>query len=197
MFIFKQKNLDLTHVEIVSEQVVLSSILPIHSDDILKEFNQDITRYMVPAPLTSLSQVMHFIGTVNQFKRENKALILAVLHPITRAFYGIVALVSRTDKTTPELGIWIKASVHGNKFGTYAIHAISAWAQHAILAEHLIYPVDKRNVASRKIAESLGGEIIEERLTNKEDGGVLDEVVYEINVSEIEGRLTVHPTFIY
>ena len=47
--------------------------------------------------------------------------------------------------------------------------------------DYLIYPVDRANIPSRKIPESLGGIIFEEKKTKTMSGGVLDEVVYKIS----------------
>lgn len=43
-----------------------------------------------------------------------------------------------------------------------------------------IYPVDSRNTASRKIPESLGGQIIEQSQVKTPSGKILDYLVYRI-----------------
>jgi RimJ/RimL family protein N-acetyltransferase len=40
-----------------------------------------------------------------------------------------------------------------------AITAIKKWAEENLNYEYLRYPVDRRNIASRKIPEALGGKI--------------------------------------
>ena len=50
--------------------------------------------------------------------------------------------------------------------------------------DYAIYPVDKANIASRKIAESLGGMVIKERRVKTMRGSYLDEVVYKIPKTE-------------
>ena len=61
-----------------------------------------------------------------------------------------------------------------------AMEAVAEWVSTNVDCECLVYPVDKRNIASRKIPERLGGRIISERTVQNESGSVLDEVVYRI-----------------
>lgn len=60
------------------------------------------------------------------------------------------------DTKTPEFGIWLRKSAHGNKFGKEIIGTLLQWANDNLDYEYLSYPVVVNNVASRKIPESLG-----------------------------------------
>lgn len=74
-------------------------------------------------------------------------------------FLGCVGLHKLANKR-PEFGIWVKQSAHMHGYGREAIHALKRWADQHIPYDYLIYPVDSRNMASRKIPESLGAAII-------------------------------------
>jgi RimJ/RimL family protein N-acetyltransferase len=78
------------------------------------------------------------------------------------------------------LGVWLKKEAHGSHYGQEAVEAVVAWVSAYVDCDDLIYPVDKRNTASRKIPERLGGEIIGERNIQNESGTILDEFVYRI-----------------
>ena len=80
----------------------------------------------------------------------------------------------------PEFGVWTKKSSHGNGYGKEAIHALYKWACRNIEFDYITYPVDKRNVASRKIPESLGGVVAKEYKQENLAGFELDEVEYHI-----------------
>jgi len=54
------------------------------------------------------------------------------------------------------------------------------WSHKNIKFNYLIYPVDKKNIASRKIPEKNGGKIMEEKKTKGMAGNELDEYVYWI-----------------
>lgn len=47
--------------------------------------------------------------------------------------------------------------------------------------DYFIYPVDRQKIASSKIPESLGGEVVQELKTETLTGEILDKVVYKIN----------------
>jgi RimJ/RimL family protein N-acetyltransferase len=81
---------------------------------------------------------------------------------------------------TAELGIWIKKSAHGNAYGREAVTALARWAFESLSVRYLIYPVDRRNLASRKIPESLGARIEAEYPKVNASGNVLDIVEYRV-----------------
>jgi RimJ/RimL family protein N-acetyltransferase len=71
-----------------------------------------------------------------------------------------IAGVDEADQPTPELGIWPKEAAHGHGYGTEAIKAVAEWATKTLAKESFLYPVAVENVASRRIAEKLNGEIV-------------------------------------
>jgi RimJ/RimL family protein N-acetyltransferase len=92
----------------------------------------------------------------------------------TKECLGITAL-ERADQQTPELGIWMKESAHGQGYGGEAIRAIAEWATKDLGKETFLYPVAVENTASKRIAEKLHGEVIGTRKSPK-----YDSVVYKI-----------------
>lgn len=94
-------------------------------------------------------------------------------------FLGICE-VGAIDTDTPELGIWIKKSAQGNGFGREAIHVLKVWIDKNLEYEYLAYPVEQRNIPSRKIAESLGGKVFREFQQTHLSGNLLDQVEYRI-----------------
>ena len=86
-----------------------------------------------------------------------------------------MAAVEQCDTESPELGLWMKESAHGQGFGREVVAAIAEWAHKTLDKKSFIYPVAVQNIASRRIAERLHGEIIENRTNPK-----YDSVVYKI-----------------
>jgi RimJ/RimL family protein N-acetyltransferase len=82
------------------------------------------------------------------------------------SFLGLAGL-HHVRNESPELGIWIREDHHRKGFGREAVGLIAQWATRAIGAESFTYPVAEENHPSRRIAESLGGVIIERRVTPK------------------------------
>lgn len=89
-------------------------------------------------------------------------------------FIGLAGLHD-THGDTPELGIWIREDEHRCGYGSEAVDAVFRYASQATTAASFIYPVAVENLSSRKIAEQLGGNIIETRSASKYDA-----VVYSI-----------------
>ena len=86
-----------------------------------------------------------------------------------------MASLEDADSVLPELGVWLKESAHRQGFGREVVAALVEWG-HAFLGKwSFIYPVAVQNIASRRIAENLGGEIIGTRANPK-----YDSVIYRI-----------------
>src|SRR5436190_1287485 len=71
-----------------------------------------------------------------------------------------IAGLEECNTESPELGLWMKESAHGQGFGLEVVAAVAEWAHKTLGKECFIYPVAVRNTASRRIAERLHGEII-------------------------------------
>ena len=84
-----------------------------------------------------------------------------------------------SDSVSPELGLWLKESAHGQGFGREVVAALVKWGHATLGKGSFIYPVAIQNVASRRIAENLHGEIIGNRANPK-----YDSVVYRIPFCE-------------
>ena len=67
-----------------------------------------------------------------------------------------------------------------------AIQTLTSWAVDTIDFDYAVYPVDRANIASRRIAEALGGTIFKERRVGTMSGGCLDEVVYRISYGTLK-----------
>jgi RimJ/RimL family protein N-acetyltransferase len=92
-------------------------------------------------------------------------------------FLGYIS-IHQVNSKTPELGIWLKKDAHGFHYGYEALNLLKNWAEHRLHYEYLKYPVVKINIASRKLAEKLGGCIEDEYIKMSESGNELDEVEY-------------------
>ncbi|VTP63120.1 Uncharacterised protein [Serratia rubidaea] len=60
---------------------------------------------------------------------------------------------------TPELGLWIKEDQHHQGYGRELLQAIARWAGERYRPHYFIYPVAEQNLPSRRLAESLGGQL--------------------------------------
>jgi len=83
------------------------------------------------------------------------------------------------DSVSPELGLWLKEGAHGQGFGREVVAALVEWGHATFGKENFLYPVAVQNIASRRIAENLRGEIIGNLKKPKYDA-----VVYRIPFCE-------------
>lgn len=77
-------------------------------------------------------------------------------------FTGLLGLHRALD-VEPELGIWIREDAHGQGHGREAVAALAAWAVETFAPQSFSYPVAEANTASRRIAEGLGGVVVEQQ----------------------------------
>jgi RimJ/RimL family protein N-acetyltransferase len=105
---------------------------------------------------------------------DSSVLSFVIRRSDTMECLGIAGL-DEADQPIPELGIWLKEAAHGHGYGTEAVRAVAEWATKTLAKESFLYPVAIENVASRRIAEKLNGEIVGTRRNPK-----YASVVYEI-----------------
>jgi RimJ/RimL family protein N-acetyltransferase len=172
--------LDFLLTRIEGERIALSPISFEHAKDIFHEFTEDITRYMVPKPLDEITYAYEFIETSRENMKAGLEAVFAITEISSGDFIGICALHGNEAPETPELGIWIKKSAHGKKLGREAICRLVKWAKDSLDILYFIYPVDRDNIPSRKIAESLGGVVLYVRVRESMSGATLNELVYKI-----------------
>ena len=180
-FNFKQQiPLDLASIQIEGQRISLLAIDESYASEIFKEFDSDITRYMLPKPAENIDETLTFIRSSLDSMHEGSELVLAITRKDDGEFLGCCGLHGRGQPRTPELGIWLKKGAHGNQYGKEAINILFSWAVEHIDFDYAIYPVDKDNIPSRKIPESLGATVFEKKTVTTMSGGSLDEVVYRI-----------------
>ena len=89
-----------------------------------------------------------------------------------------LASLADSDTVSPELGLWLKESAHGQGFGREVVAAVAEWAYKTLGKDSFIYPVAVQNIASRRIAERLHGKIIGNRTKPKYEA-----VIYKISMA--------------
>ncbi|NEQ96975.1 MAG: GNAT family N-acetyltransferase [Cyanothece sp. SIO2G6] len=177
--------LDLTQVCVDGPRVRLQSISEEFAAPILREFSAEITRFMLPKPTETMEQAQDFIRSSTAGMVAKREIVFAILNNDTAEFLGCCGIHGQVDPRTPELGIWLKKSAHGQKLGREAIALACHWAWAHIDFDYLVYPVDRANIPSRKIPESMGGVIFEQKRVKTMRGTELDEIVFKISPEAI------------
>ena len=168
-------NLKKIHLE--SERLRLVPIEEKYANEIYTEFTPEVTQYMFPKPAENIEETLGFIHSALQGLEQGNNLQMVIVLKNTEEFIGCIGLHD-IDTQAPEVGIWTKKSSHGHSYGFEAGTAIIQWAFDHLACDHLVYPVDRRNIASRRIPARHGGKIMKEYKKIKAKGFELDEYEY-------------------
>jgi [ribosomal protein S5]-alanine N-acetyltransferase len=145
-------------VRLETDRLVLVPKSSAHAECIFAEYREPITRYMGHAPPGSLALLLERIEEQVAAMMSGEALYLSVLREGSEEFLGCFSL-DELGSAHPEMGGWLKASAHGNRYGQEAARKLKQWADHHLAHQHLVWPCAVDNIASRKLAESLGGKV--------------------------------------
>jgi len=168
-----------THMSITTERLKLVPLSLKYAQVMFNEFTDEITIFMYPKAPKTIDDTIVQINSRIEKAKSRKGLTMVILRKGSDEFLGRAA-IHQMDTDTPAIGIWIKKSAHGNKYGREAVTALRDWAEANLEYRYLRYAVDKRNIPSRKIAESLDGVIGKEFTKKNLAGKILDEVEYWI-----------------
>ena len=164
---------------IETERLVMRSVAPEYAEKIFSEFTKEITRFMYPSEAQDISETQDFITDARGRMQAGTDIFVSIFNKSTGEFLGGAGL-HHLERMTPELGVWIRKGAHGQKFGQEAVFGLKCWADENIKYEYLLYPVATENIASRKIPESLGGQVVREFVGKKQNGEEMNEVEYYI-----------------
>ncbi len=165
--------------KIITERLEIVPLSLEYAQDIFRELTREITTFMGPKPPEDIEETIAYINSQLPKIESGGELPVVILNRQTKEFLGCGG-IHELKTRTPKLGIWIKKSAHGNKYGQEAVKGLKEWAEKNLDYDYLRYPVDKQNIPSRKIPESLGGVIKKEYKRKNESGKTLDEVEYWI-----------------
>ncbi len=174
------QEIDWLNLEIVTPRLRLFSISRRQAEDIFREFTTEITRYMAPCPSECIDDTFAFIDAALERMKTGDEYQAVVVERDSGEFLGCCGLHGEGKPETPELGIWIKRSAHGNGYGKEAIVGLKQWADSTLQYEYLTYSVDRLNESSIRIPEDLGGEVFDRETYKKADGTTLELLVYRI-----------------
>ncbi len=119
---------------IETKRLILKPLELEYAKQIFPEFNSEITTFMSPSAAQDISETQHFIEDAREKMRVGTDIFSSIFDKSTGEFLGGGGL-HNLDTATPELGIWIKKSAHGQKFGKEAVAGLKEWADKNIAYE--------------------------------------------------------------
>jgi len=166
-----------SNTSLKTKRLVLQPVSEKYKLQICQEFTSDLTRYMPFAPTGNILETEEFIARSTQELEAGTAIHFCILEKKSNEFFGCCGLHD-TDKRAVEIGLWLKKSVHGKGYGTETVQGLIKLAEKNLDIEYLFYPVDKSNLASRKIPEKLGFILERSYDKNKSETEVLHIIEY-------------------
>jgi RimJ/RimL family protein N-acetyltransferase len=170
---------DLTTVILESERIILQPISLKYAEIIFQEFNSEVTKYTYSKPAENIGETLDFINQTIKNIKNKTDLVLTILKKNNEEFLGICG-IHKIHTAKPELGIWLKQQAQGNNFGKEAIYLLKNWADRNLNYDYCLYSADRNNIPSRKISESLGGQIFHEYQLTNQSGTILNLLQYRI-----------------
>lgn len=174
-------------ITIETERLLLVPITMQYAEEIFNEFTPEITTYMFPKAAETIAETESFIQSSIERMNAWTNYQAVILDKNTKEFLGCVGLHIK-NPVTPELGIRIKKSAFGKKIGREAVAGLTNRARENLDFEYLFYPVDKDNVGSRKIAESLGG-VVQKNPNGEEIVKIKDTMYPNRKMNSVEYRI--------
>ena len=163
-----------------SNRLILVPVSQRHTFDVFDNFNKDIILYMAPSVASHINETKEVIQNFIDQRKNDTDHVYAITLKDSNEFIGLVGLHNRKSEI-PEIGIWTKLSAHGNHYGREAVGAIIKHAKEMNIMK-VSYPVDQRNIASRKIPLFFGAKLITAlKKVETSDGRILEEEIYEIS----------------
>lgn len=179
--------MDIATITIETERLLLVPTTHEYTEEIFKEFYDEVTRYMFPNTPKEISETEARIDDVIKRRASGEELQMTILDKVSKEFLGNVGLHD-IKENVPELWIRVKMSAHSKKIWKEAVAALEARAQQHLNFDYIRYPVDKDNIWSKKIAESLGG-IVEKDEQGKEKVTIVKKLDFNKISNEVLYRI--------
>ncbi len=159
-------------IVIQSSRLQLSQSQMLDAQDVFGCITPAIAKFMPWEPPSWSEYVARCEKRVQAPEPNNFSFVIRRLD--NRECFGMASLED-ADSVSPEVGLWLKESAHGQGFGREVVAALVSGGTQLLARKVSSIPVAVKNTASRGIAENLHGEIIGNRKNPK-----YDSVVYRI-----------------
>ena len=171
--------MDLSSISLRSERLLLNAFALQDAREAHAAATPTLARYMSwdPAPtLESFEQIWRIWLTMMVAGIDAA---VAVRLASNGEFVGMAGL-HHIVRSEPEVGIWIRETMHGQGFGREAVATLVSFAAAELGKHAVLYPVAEENLKSRRLAEALGGKLVGKGTLRKPSGVELPEVIYRI-----------------
>ncbi len=144
-----------------SDKILLEKISLEWLEEIFLAKTGNVARYS--HHFTDTNEVHSWINFCRESHESTRSLTMAVLAKETREFLGVAAI--NDLNIHPQFSLWIKESAQGHGYGKATVHLLLDWFKSTYGHEEKIsYLVETGNLASLKLALSVGMRLMGEKL---------------------------------
>lgn len=170
-------------MNIVTSRLILIPVSENHIKDIYINFNEKVISYMIPSVAKDIDETRQVVKKFIDQRKNNTDYVYAITLKNNGEFIGVVGLHDLKEGVA-KLGIWTKITSHNNHYGREAVGGMIEYGSKVGL-KRLLYPVDRRNIPSKKIPLFYGGKlVVDYKEVQTPDGRILEEEIYEIEIEE-------------
>lgn len=150
---------DLSQTCITSARLRLRAFTATDAADSFAESNARVAKFMSWSPSASESEYSAIWQKFLTDMKMGRELFPVIRLTSTNDIIGIAGL-HPADGELLETGVWVKESAQRRGYGREAVTALIGWASAVFHPSGFLWPVVDENIPSRRLAESLGGEVI-------------------------------------
>ena len=161
-----------------TENLILRPVTQSDARDIHEQFTEEVALYMIPTPAKRLLEVEELVASWVVANALGINLQLTITD-LQGEFLGLVGL-HRPHTSTPEIGLWFKQLAQHRGYGSKVVRTLRNLATRSLDYTFLVYPVDRRNLTSRRLAEKMGGQIHHQYRHVTAEGKLLEILEYRI-----------------
>lgn len=174
--------MDLSSLDIETERLHLRAYREADVQEIFDAVTLEICDYMTFNPAQSVDEI-RLIGEKWLAQAvEGREVAVPIRDKASARFLGMGGIHYRKHPQ-PGLGIWIRADAHGHGYGREAIIGLIGYVRDVLEEPEVHYVVAEENGRSRRIPESLGGEVFGSDTVQRPCGPLYPGVIYRIALS--------------
>lgn len=175
----------LNNENIYTERLIEVHMNMEHLGFFLDYYDEDAAFYMdLISSGDKKESIRKFIKQSMKELEDGTDLHMIIFNKYTNEFIGYIGIYYLND-ANPEIGIWISKESQNKGYGTEAVASAIKWIKENIKFSNIRYPVDRKNIFSRRLPEHFAGKIAREYVTLSCTGRQLDIVEYWINYKDV------------
>lgn len=174
--------MDLSSLDIETERLHLRAYRETDAPEIFAAITPEVCRYMTFDPAQSADEIREFGRKWLDLAADGREVAVPIRDKASTRFLGMGGIHYRKHKR-PDLGIWIRADAHGRGYGREAIVGLIGYIRDVLKEPDVLYVAAEENHRSRRIPESLGGEVCGSDTVQRPSGPPYPGLIYRIALS--------------